>query len=31
MTRTVGIGIQNFEKLITNHCFYVDKTYFIKE
>lgn len=31
MTRTVGIGIQSFEKLITNHCFYVDKTCFIKE
>ena len=31
MTRTVGIGIQDFEKLITNNSFYVDKTSFIKE
>ena len=26
MTRTVGIGIQDFEKLITSNSFYVDKT-----
>lgn len=31
MARTVGIGIQNFGKIIENHCFYVDKTRFIKE
>lgn len=31
MARTVGIGIQNFEKLISNRYFYVDKTNFIKE
>ena len=31
MARTVGIGIQNFEKIITNNFFYVDKTSFIKE
>lgn len=31
MARTVGIGIQSFEKLIEDHCFYIDKTYFIKE
>ena len=31
MTRTVGIGIQDFEKLITSNSFYVDKTSFIKE
>lgn len=31
MARTVGIGIQDFGKVIENHCFYVDKTYFIKE
>lgn len=31
MARTVGIGIQSFEKMIMNHCFYVDKTHFIKE
>jgi hypothetical protein len=31
MKRTVGIGIQSFEKIRENHCFYVDKTKFIKE
>ncbi len=31
MARTVGIGIQNFEEIIKNNCFYVDKTSFIKE
>ncbi|MFG6332523.1 MAG: ATP-binding protein [Lachnospiraceae bacterium] len=31
MARTVGIGHQNFEQLITNDLFYVDKTRFIKE
>lgn len=31
MARTVGIGIQNFEKLIEDQCFYIDKTSFIKE
>ena len=31
MARTVGIGLQNFEQLITNDNFYVDKTLFIKE
>ncbi|MBD5489809.1 MAG: AAA family ATPase [Lachnospiraceae bacterium] len=31
MARTVGIGIQDFGKIIENDCFYVDKTYFIKE
>ncbi len=31
MSRTVGIGHQNFEKLITADYFYVDKTKFIKE
>lgn len=31
MARTVGIGIQDFEQIITNHCFYVDKTDFIRE
>lgn len=31
MARTVGIGIQDFGKIIENNCFYVDKTYFIKE
>lgn len=31
MARTVGIGIQDFEKIIRNNCFYIDKTKFIKE
>lgn len=31
MARTVSIGTQDFEKLITDECFYVDKTMFIKE
>lgn len=31
MARTVGIGIQSFEKIRQNNCFYVDKTKFIKE
>ena len=31
MARTIGIGIQEFGKLIENDCFYIDKTHFIKE
>ncbi len=31
MSRVVGIGIQNFEKLIEESCFYIDKTDFIRE
>ena len=31
MARTVGIGIQDFGKIIENNCFYVDKTAFLKE
>ena len=31
MGRTVGIGIQDFEKMIEQDCFYIDKTAFIKE
>ena len=31
MARTVAIGIQDFETVITNDYFYVDKTAFIKE
>ena len=31
MGRTVGIGIQDFEEIIRNNRFYVDKTSFIKE
>jgi hypothetical protein len=28
MARTIGIGIQNFEKLIMENRFYIDKTGF---
>jgi len=31
MARTVGIGIQSFERVIINNYFYIDKTSFIKE
>ncbi len=31
MARTIGIGKQDFEKIIINNNFYVDKTMFIKE
>ena len=31
MGRTVGIGLQDFGKVITNQCLYIDKTSFIKE
>ena len=31
MARTVGIGIQSFDKLVEGNYFYVDKTDFIKE
>ena len=31
MGRTVGIGIQDFSKIIENDYFYVDKTGFLKE
>jgi len=31
MARTVGIGIQSFEEIRENNCFYIDKTAFIKE
>ena len=31
MARTVGIGIQDFSKIIEKNCFYIDKTMFIKE
>ncbi|MBQ8231397.1 MAG: AAA family ATPase [Lachnospiraceae bacterium] len=31
MARTIGIGIQDFGKMIVSNCFYVDKTAFIKE
>ena len=31
MPRMVAVGVQDFAQLIENHCFYVDKTSFIKE
>lgn len=31
MAKTIGIGIQDFEKMIERNVFYVDKTLFIKE
>ena len=31
MPRVIGIGHQDFETLIQNDYFYIDKTYFIKE
>lgn len=31
MARTVGIGIQDYARMIENNYFYVDKTSFIKE
>ena len=31
MKEQISIGIQDFEKIRHNHCFYIDKTSFIKE
>lgn len=31
MTRTIGIGHQDFTDLIISGCLYVDKTQFIRE
>lgn len=31
MARTVAIGIQNYNELIENNYFYIDKTAFLKE
>lgn len=31
MSKTIGIGYQDFEQLIQNDYFYIDKTGFIKE
>ncbi|WP_036609460.1 AAA family ATPase [Oribacterium sp. P6A1] len=31
MLKTVGLGLQDYEKVITENAFYVDKTYFINE
>ncbi len=31
MAKTVGIGKQNYEKVVKSNNFYIDKTNFIKE
>ena len=31
MRKTVGLGIQDFEKIIDQESFYIDKTKFISE
>ena len=31
MARTVAIGIQDFENILSNNYFYIDKSLFIKE
>lgn len=31
MARTVAIGVQDFNSLIRDNCFYIDKTEFIKD
>ena len=31
MARTIGLGIQDFKKIVENHYFYIDKTMFIKQ
>uniref|UniRef100_UPI0040571189 AAA family ATPase n=1 Tax=Agathobacter sp. TaxID=2021311 RepID=UPI0040571189 len=31
MKRTIAIGAQDFEMMVANHYFYIDKTDFIKE
>ena len=31
MSKTIGIGYQDFEQLIQNDYFYIDKTGFIRE
>ncbi len=31
MKRTIAIGSQSFEDIRKSDCFYIDKTYFIKE
>lgn len=31
MGRIVAIGIQNYDEIVENNCFYIDKTAFIKE
>ena len=31
MKKVIGLGHQNFEQLLQDNCFYIDKTHFIKE
>lgn len=31
MGKTIAIGLQDFEKVIANECFYIDKTHFIRD
>ena len=31
MGRRIAIGVQTYDKIIENNCFYIDKTYFIKD
>lgn len=31
MARIVGIGYQNYQEVLKDHAFYIDKTLFIKE
>ena len=31
MKKTIAVGTQSFEKLMESNCFYIDKTFFIKE
>ena len=31
MGKTIGLGIQTFDKIRERHCFYIDKTALIKE
>lgn len=31
MAKTVAVGVQDFEKIVSNGYFYIDKTNFIKE
>lgn len=31
MTEKIGIGIQEFDEIREGKCFYIDKTYFIRE
>lgn len=31
MTEKIGIGIQEFDEIRDGKCFYIDKTYFIRE